>query len=461
MKILEKPMENTKKKNILFTMPCVDKKLYDYWEANTTDTFFRFLWLRKGSMGLRWIKQNIPEIEILENPTFKEFKEKISKKKYDIVGFSFYSNETSTVIEMIKYARSKGVKNIWGGNYGVLTPEIQKYFDRIFPGYAEEEIAKALGKKIKTIIHPPLIDYIGTPSKIQILRYGAIQTIRGCTFKCTFCQTTAFCKKITTIPIESVDRVLKEYKKRGIREIFLMDENFGILKEYSNKVADLMEKYELNWYAMTRADILEANLEKWRAKGLIGVFMGIENLSQKNLNIMKKSMTNEKVINLIKKMNKYDMWITGFYMIGCPNETKESILKDMETLKSLKLDEYQICILTPFPKTPLWDELDKKYGIWDKNYSHYDAKYMVWNHPNISPEEMKEILKKSFRIVYTIDNFINSFKKFYRKYTLKYGKYEGLKYMYMGVIRATLYRYFKREYRPIYFDKIENKKVRD
>jgi radical SAM superfamily enzyme YgiQ (UPF0313 family) len=449
------------KKNILFTMSYVDKKLYDYWEANTTDSFFRFRWLREGSAGLRWIKQNIPEIEILENPTLKEFKEKLAKKKYDIVGFSFYLNETPRIIEMIDYARSVGVKTIWGGNYGVLTKEIQKYFDKIFLGYAEEEIAKELGKKIGGLVHPPLIGYVGTPSNIQILRSGAIQTIRGCTFKCTFCQTTAFCKKITTMPLESIDAVLKEYKKRGIREIFLMDENFGIIKDYSDKVTDLMMKYKLNWYVMTRADILDVNLEKWREKGLIGVLIGIENLSQDNLDIMKKSMTNERIINLIKKMNNYNMWITGFYMIGCPNETRESILRDMKILKSFKLDQYQICILTPFPETPLWTELDKKYGIWDKDYSHYDAKYLVWNHPNIKPEEMTDILKKSFKIVYSRENFINSFKKFYKKYTLKYGRYEGLKYMYMGIIKATLYRYFKREYKPIYFKNQKNKDLKN
>jgi len=57
---------------ILFTPSYVEKGYYDYLFENSRRRFFRFSWPRQISFGLRFIKQNIPSIEILEYPTWEE-----------------------------------------------------------------------------------------------------------------------------------------------------------------------------------------------------------------------------------------------------------------------------------------------------------------------------------------------------------------------------------------------------
>ena len=71
------------------------------------------------SPGLRFIKQNVPEVQILEYPLWHEYVEKL-KQGWDVVGFSFYHNQIGEIREMIAEARLQGVKEIWAGNYGVL-----------------------------------------------------------------------------------------------------------------------------------------------------------------------------------------------------------------------------------------------------------------------------------------------------------------------------------------------------
>lgn len=438
-------------KKILFTTAYIKDKLFDYWEANTPNTLFRFNWIRRNSSGLRFLKQNIPEIDILEFPKFEEFKEKLKSGKYDVLGISFYINEIPQAIEMVNYARKLGIKEIWGGNYGAMTPEVKKYFDKIFVGYAEEAIAKEFGMKIERIKHPPIIIHTGTPIGVYILVSGVIQTTRGCSLNCNFCQTPKFCSKVSPVPIESIDEVLAEYKRLGIREVLIYDENFGLLKKHAEQVASLMDKYKLNWYAMTRADILSANLDKWQKKGLIGAFIGIENFSQENLDFIGKKESRESIINLLDRLNKKSFLVIGYYMIGFENETKESILRDMKKLKEMKLDLCQVSVITPFPETQLKDYLDKKFGIINRNYVDYDTKHLVWKHPNIKPGEVSELLKKCFKIVYSKKTFLNSWIKFYKKYTAMYGFWGGVKYMNMGVFNATISLYFKKEYRKMFF----------
>ncbi|GAI78050.1 unnamed protein product, partial [marine sediment metagenome] len=64
--------------------------------------------------------------------------------------------------------------------------------------------------------------------------------------------------------------------------------------------------------------------------------------------------------------------------------------RDIERLSSLELFLAQISVLTPFPGTPLWKQLENK--IIDKDWNHYDIYHLVWKHPHITPEEARSLL---------------------------------------------------------------------
>ena len=102
---------------------------------------------RRISPGLRFIKQNVPEIEILEYPLWHEYINKL-KEGWDIVGFSFYQHEIGEVIKMAEEARTQGVRELWAGNYGVLDSIVNDIVDRVILGPGENEIAKLFGYKI-------------------------------------------------------------------------------------------------------------------------------------------------------------------------------------------------------------------------------------------------------------------------------------------------------------------------
>ena len=279
-------------KNILFTTSYITNKLYDYWQSNThKKTILRYSWTRYASYGLRFLQYNIPQINILEYPTLDQFKQIIDKSKIDILGFSFYTNEIPQILEMVKYARIKGVKVIWAGNYGALTSGLNHYFNKIFKGYSEKLIADELGIKIHRIKHPPIIQYYSWAIGMKIAKVGILQTARGCLLKCKFCQTPVFSPKTELIPMESIKEVLLEYKKRGVKEIIIIDESFGLFKNHANAVIELLYSLGFYWSTMTRVDILYKNLDSWISKGLFAAFIGIESFSQNTLDFINKNQT--------------------------------------------------------------------------------------------------------------------------------------------------------------------------
>jgi pyruvate-formate lyase-activating enzyme len=382
---------------ILFTTSYIRDRsdLYNWMQTNVSYKS-RLHAERSISAGLRFIKQNIPQIEIMEYPTWEQYVNKLNEG-WDIVGFSFYLNETHEIIEMTKKAREVGVPELWGGNYGALTKDVHSYFDRVFLGYSEHKIAHTLGYKINKIVHPPLIVPAGLPN-LNLNWMGVLFTTRGCSIKCTFCQSPSFEDKVEKIPIDSIERVLAYYKKMGVGNVVILDENFGMNPKHADAVVALFKKYNLLWWTMTRADFITKKLDAWDngKLGLAGVGLGLESFNSEVLERINKKERAQEIIEAVKLVHERGIGVIGYYMIGFDIEDRESIKHSLRSLGELKLEATQLCIITPFPETPLWDEIYDKYGIFEEDWHKYNAKHLVWNHPTIPPKDMEELMHFGF-----------------------------------------------------------------
>ncbi len=372
---------------------------YDYFRENAPRNFrWRLRMPRTISFGLRFLKQNLPGLEILEYPTEAEFRQAL-KRGWDVVGFSFYLDETNRILRMAELARRAGVRELWAGNYGALTPEIQSQFDEVFLGYGEEAVAARLGRKLEALQHPPLLMRMEMPGG-WAMPLGILFTARGCTFQCTFCQTTAFAPRLKPLSLEALDRVLDFYVARGVRCVLILDENFGNLPSHAEAAIERLARRGLRWLAQTRVDLLLRRFDDWLAQGLEGALFGIESFHGNVLKEIRKGEKPEAVRELTERLHRERLYAHGYYIIGFPTETPEAIREDLRTLASLALDVTQITIVTPHPQTQLWQELDSRYGIAERNWDKFDTKHLVWRHPNCTPAALEPLLEEGFRLAY-------------------------------------------------------------
>jgi radical SAM superfamily enzyme YgiQ (UPF0313 family) len=421
---------------VLLTTAYRNGPLYDYFGSNIRHTPLRLSGVRPVSPGLHFIKQNVPGVEILDMPTAEQYHSAL-KRGWDIVGISFYLDETHRALEMVGKAREAGVAQVWGGNYGVLTPEARPHFDRIFTGYSEEEIAQALGARVDSLVHPPLVVPFGMPF-LKIVRYGLLFTTRGCSFGCTFCQTPAFAPKPSIIPLESIERVLQCYADHGVTDLIIPDENFGIIPRHAEEVTALMAKHNMLWIAMTRADFLVHNFDQWRSRGLAGVMIGVESLDQQGLNGLQKRSTMDGLRRAVELCRKHGIVMVGFYMIGLESDTEESIRASVAELQTMGFDLVQMCVLTPLPQTPLWRHIEQHYGITTDDYSQFDGKHLVWNHPTLSKQQLEGLLHWSIRVLYPPTNFARSLVKHANSHARRIGRWRTVPYFIGNTLRLNL-----------------------
>jgi len=354
------------------------------------------------SPGLRFIKQNVPEVEILEYPLWHEYVAKL-KEGWDIVGFSVYQHDIGEVETMAEEARRHGVGETWAGNFGVLDRKVPGMVDRVFIGPAEDQIAQVFGHRVRDgdIEHPAMMVHISLrPGNIRHFTAGLLYTQRGCPFTCAFCQTPAFDKRCFTVNYESIERVLRYYQKVGVKYIFVMDEIFGAYARFADRVTGLFARYNFHWLAQSRAALFLRHFEEWYDRGLRIPLVGVEAMSQDALDAVDKKQTLEEVTAFARRSaEKPGMFRFAYYLIGYENMTAEETLADAKRLKNLGFESCGVCVLTPFPGTPLWDRLAANYGIFDADYHHYRSKHLVWNHPYISAAEMQILLTAVIKLL--------------------------------------------------------------
>ena len=418
-------MKSSALKKVLFTTACGNQP-YEYIASNTPgDKGPRLRYERHMSYGLRFLQANIPSIEILEYPTWSEYIQAL-KAGWDIVGFSFYTNEIPTVRKMVSTARKAGIPAIWGGNYGILTPEAAAIFDRVAVGYSEFQVAEWLGLELEEIVHPTLIVQLKLGKGLCLIPLGILFTHRGCNRGCTFCQTPVFCgHKISPLSLDSLARVVETYRRLRVGALLILDENFGGLPDHAEEVVSLIDKAQLPWLPLVRTDTLASKLSRWGSRGLAGALLGIENFRNTHLRRIRKGTRIELSKMLIKRLRAEDRLVIGFYMIGFEDDTRDSLEADLEELAALKLDVTQVCILTPFHQTPLWNQLSQ-YGIDDRELSKFDGKHLVWGHPNFETAELEAILQNFFIQTSPVGREVETMRRFGRQMIHRMGPGAGL-----------------------------------
>ena len=408
---------------------------------------------RRASLGLRFIKQNVPEVEILEYPLWDEYVAKL-KEGWDVVGFSFHNIELDEIQKMTEEARHQGVSELWAGSFGALDDRVPSLVDRIFVGPAEDQIAQVFGYRVPNdeIEHPPVMVHVKlSPGRIRFLTAGILYSQYGCPFNCKYCQTTVFHKECFTLNLESIDRVLRYYKKIGISYIIPLDETFGANPEFTDQVVELFASYKFNWWAQTRVGTILHRLDNWYKRGLRVAGIGVESMNQETLDAVDKQQKVEEVIEYAQRSKeKRNMARVAYYQMGFPDMTADEIIQDAMRLSKLEFDLVTVGVFTPHPKTSLWKEIESKYGIFDHTSRHYNNITLMWNHPYISPTEMTQLRGR----VLSILNKPGALSRLLSRSFLP----RGLGSTWRNLVRGPISSIFINDRKQVFFPKIGNDK---
>ena len=386
--------------------------------------------------------------------TKEEMIEKIKEHNPDFLMFGVITASLKITVEWMEYIKSKlNIKMILGGphtlSYPKETLEMYNVVDYIVIGEAWETLPELMeslkskkdlskvkgigykdreGKIIITAPRPRRTDYWkGIPHPARDLlpneRYSTLiskrrpvstmLTATGCPYKCTYCSTdkTAFYRDYKDV----VDEMEECADKYGIKEIIFYDETFTINQPRAEKICNEIIRRGLNkrltFSIRTRADCVNKELLQLIAKaGCVRVNYGIESANEEILHKMKRYMPREKIEQAVKWTQEAGMSPFGFFIIGFPGETEESVKETIEFAKSLDLDYVQINKLTPIAGTPLYDDVIDEIGrdYWKDFTVGKTTESDEIRVPGckLSSKELDEWLKKAYRSFYLRPSYV-------------------------------------------------------
>jgi anaerobic magnesium-protoporphyrin IX monomethyl ester cyclase len=236
----------------------------------------------------------------------------------------------------------------------------------------------------------------------------AIMTSRGCFGKCTYCQSKYIFG--TNTRFRSVKNVIGEIeeciKKYGIREFHICDDNFAQNKkrtlEICNAIKNLKTKLAFSSFNGVRADSVDEEiLGELKSIGFVNIGFGVESGNQRILERIKKGVKLDTIRSAFKMSKKAGLQVWGFFIIGLPGETKDTVRDTINFAKELDPDFAKFLILKPYPGSEVFDELTRDDLIFDHNYDYYGVYTRpVHRLPELTEHEMLFLQRKANREFY-------------------------------------------------------------
>jgi anaerobic magnesium-protoporphyrin IX monomethyl ester cyclase len=270
---------------------------------------------------------------------------------------------------------------------------------------------------------------------IPLNRRVAIPNLaRGCPFTCSFCSQWKFWRDYRVRdPRRVVDEIERLVEDHGVGFYILADEEPTInRKKFIAFCEELIARdlpRRIQWGINTRVtDILrdEDYLPLYRRAGLVHVSLGTEAAAQLKLDRFNKETRVEDNRRAIELLRNADIFTEAQFIVGLENETVETLEETYRYAREWNPDLANWSMYTPWPFSPLFQELGDKVEVFD--FSKYN-----FVTPIMKPEAMDRAT--------LLDRVMANYRRFYLWKALFHYPWRGTGYRrryLLGCLRAFL-----------------------
>ncbi len=321
----------------------------------------------------------------------------------DVVGISMMLTcQTPRGYELADQFRAKGKKVILGGLAVALhEEEAAGHADAIVVGEAEGLLDRALldlqaGRLQRVYRHATLPDIRRAPLPRRDLHDKArhyshkgwelvdlVETSRGCTYNCAPCCTPYLGGRVHRP--KDLDRVLEDVE-RCSPLLFFVDNSLEQSVEHQKSLFSALKGMGKRWISHPISTD-PAVLKMAQEAGCWYVYHAIYTIS-------------DKIAERIKRMHDHGIGVEGTILLGLDEHDEDFIKRFIDFLLTIDLDLAEFTVLTPFPHTRYWDQLEAEGRIFDRDWSHYNAGNVVFQPRRMSPETLQELYDTAWQRFY-------------------------------------------------------------
>ncbi|MEI8190371.1 MAG: radical SAM protein, partial [candidate division NC10 bacterium] len=270
--------------------------------------------------------------------------------------------------------------------------------------------------ELADIAPPDRLSRLWSGYRIHGMRFDTAETSRGCTLPCNFCSITQmYGRSFRAYPLGRTLDDLETAGRLGAKEIFLTDDNITLVPGHLEGLCrGLIErKLQKRIFLSTQASVAGLGrdlrvIERMAEAGFNLVFLGIENVSRRNLLAYEKGDISHMTREVIAELRRNRMMVMGGFILGSPDDGAEDLLEQFRFMEEEPLDAYLVQILTPYPKVAMTAELERLGLVANRDLRRYSGHFANVRTKRLSSRDLDFLRWKHFPYYRSVRWFRNT-----------------------------------------------------
>jgi radical SAM superfamily enzyme YgiQ (UPF0313 family) len=215
---------------------------------------------------------------------------------------------------------------------------------------------------------------------------------RGCHNRCGFCYLATDGLKMPYLT-RDVEQIVDEFIADDQPYAVFVDNNLGSKPEYLRSLCRALRPLERIWSAAVTIDVTDdpSLVREMALAGCTGVFVGFESLSNANIkDAKKKSPRTDDYARRVRILHEHGIQVNGSFVLGFDHDRPDVFANTVQWIEQNRLECATFHILTPYPATPLFRQMEREGRLLHRDWSRYDTAHVVFQPKLMSVEQLAE-----------------------------------------------------------------------
>src|SRR5579863_230560 len=322
----------------------------------------------------------------------------------EVVGITVHLTFASRAFELAHWYRGRGSKVILGGLHVLSCPEeCAPHADALAVGdgvqlwpriLADVESGRLKSKYLATYEN----NYRDDPAprrsilpRQSFLTTTSLIATRGCHNRCGFCYLATDGLRMP-YRMKRPDQIVAEFQKDDQPYAVFIDNNLGSRRDYLHALCAALRPLNKIWSAAVTIDVTDdpSLIRHMALAGCTGVFVGFESLSDNNLaDAHKKTPKTSDYARRVRMLHDHGIQVNGSFVLGFDHDRKDVFARTADWIEENRLECATFHILTPYPATPLFQQMEAQGRILHRDWNLYDTGHAVFQPKHMTPEELE------------------------------------------------------------------------
>jgi len=321
-----------------------------------------------------------------------------------VVGITVHLTFARRAYELADWYRERGSKVILGGLHVLsCSEECAPHADTLALGDGVQLWPRILRDVEAGCLHSRYAatyenDYCDDPAprrsilpRAAFLTTSSLIATRGCHNRCGFCYLATDGLRMP-YRMRHPQQVAAEFAANGEPYAVFIDNNLGSRRDYLHSLCAALRPLNKIWSAAVTIDVTDdpSLIRHMALAGCTGVFIGFESLSDDNLAAAhKKTPLTSDYARRVRMLHDYGIQVNGSFVLGFDHDRKDVFVRTAEWIEENRLECATFHILTPYPATPLFRQMEEQGRLLHRDWSLYDTGHAVFRPRHMTPEELE------------------------------------------------------------------------